>query len=307
MTPRGTVVKEGFRIVVPELVLEGLENEYSKLGETAYIIGKNMDIYGLDSINGGYLQIGDSIITRLYYDYGYAEPRLAFRMPIVMPAGSQVTYYKKDASTGEIKMEHKFPGRYRDNRNTMFTLSNWTLGGTKSISDGMSDPTLPDSISGNYALIIGPHDGNWHSEFWYESNLPPWQIGIQQGAGDTWTVGDLVGPSSDLMIVFELNIPTPWSGGTRLDVKWRNDYIYEFAPFEETKAPYMTNGWKTIRIPLSQFYKKVGDNKEYYSEDLTDGMIMWEWKYSGIYYQHSGVNERRVICWDNMRIIPINK
>ncbi len=286
ITSKGIKVTKSFQIIVPELKIFGLLNEYVKPGQVAYIEGENFDVHFVDSTTGAWLTFGDKEVSVRRV----SSKRLSFKVPSDAQPNSLVHMYRED-SLGRMWIDQKVPGRYKDTRNLLYT-ANPTRDKTDSnveMTDGLGLAGYPDSIAGKYYVFKGDYAAwTWGGKWNLYANVPMGQVMPQY---------ELLADKSseDLEVVFEANVLRDWVGAAMKMNLW-DGYEYHWAPYGSMS--YRTNGWETVRVPLSEFKK---DSQSF--PTLSGGNIFWDWKNRSVYF-HGPAHSDVFICWDNLRIIP---
>lgn len=286
VTSTGIKVTKSFQIIIPELKIFGLLNEYSKPGEVAYIEGDNFDVHFVDSTTGAWLTFGDKEVSV----HRVSSRRLSFKVPLDAKPNAIVHMFRQD-SLGYMWIDRKIPGRYKDTRNLLYTGNPDRDKTDRSIemTDGLGLAGYPDSIAGKYYVFKGSYnDWEWGGKWSLYANVPMGQV-----MPEYELLADK--PSEDFEVVFEANVLKDWVGAA-IKINLWDGYEYHWMPYGSMS--YRTNGWETIRIPLSELRK---DGQSF--PTLSGGNIFWDWKNRRIYFHGPGQSDV-FICWDNFRIVP---
>jgi hypothetical protein len=292
----GDTVKVNFGVDVPAPVVSSMKCEQVAVGKTAVIRGD----YFLDNPNIP-LQVifpGNIKATKII---SIAKTEIK----VEVPAGATIP--------GQINVKSLYGnGRsgfwFLDNRGIIldFDVTN-ANGGWRS---GKLASTNPAGIKGNYVRFNGAMaagSGATWDEDSFSFNL--WGTANQRPQGDLFSIEP--GKAS---IKFEVNVDKAWASGAlqMIFTPWAtngtNSYIPDgsvarglWIPWKDAGS-YLTDGWETVTIPLSQF-KYAPDGKALAMPSPGNYGSLTFFVYGG------GVNGKACtpdICIDNIRVVPSN-
>ena len=283
-----------FELYIPDVILKGLLNEYVKPGETGYIEGENFDIHQIDSVTGAWITFGDRELPVRRVNAN----RLSFKIPADAAPNTPIHLFRKD-TLDNLRVDRKVPGFYKDTRNILYSGDPDRDKCDKNIeqTDGLGLTGYPDSIAGPYYVYKGEYPKDkWDGKWRIYANLPMGQV---MSKSDLYVkIWDM--PSNQIEVVFEVNVLNDWTGAEFRINLW-DGYRYHWKPYSD--IAYRTNGWETIRIPLSEFKKPLETGEPF--PTLGEGNIYWDWKNREV--QFMGAYQPNVFfCWDNLRIVPKN-
>lgn len=298
VTSDGRKFTKDFPVVIPQLIITGLYNEYSKPGDTVRVMGDNFDLFDIDSTTATVKfgnEYGDTIVKIMDVTQKY----FTFVVPKKNWQNAKMHFY----ANGERPIDMKIPGRFRDNRNV---VSNDHVPPEANVvaSDGIGKPGYPDSIAGNYAVFKGKYKGDWDyrapgfSVIW---NEPMFYFVTEFGY--VYDKEMLIGDTKGLYLKFEINVLTEWYANAIIFSDWFDGgYSYSYAPHSEG-ASYMTEGWHTVKIPVSEFYKEDAGNKIYLTNIEPDWVGEWTWRWREMMFRGATPMDDVFICWDNLRFV----
>lgn len=288
ITSSGVVVSRTFSLVIPLLQIDGLYNEYASPGDTVKVMGKNFDIYEINSVNSK-VQFADTLIKVVNATENY------FRF--VVPTHNYQNAKMRLISEGVRPVNMVIPGRFRDNRNVIFNFDYDKNPGwfTCEFTNGIGKMGYPDSISGNYAVFKGRYEG-WSGNYAYGTDTPL-NTALQEG-----TASQLAGSTDNKVAKFEINVREEWYAN-RMAFAIFTDYFYYYEPYKQFGS-FKTDGWMTVTIPLSEFKKKIGDEYFPITEITPHSVQDWQWGYQRKCQMEGDVKVGSMfICWDNFRIV----
>ena len=292
----GDTVKVDFVVDVPAPIVSSMKCEMVPVGGTAIIRGD----YMLDDPN---------IPLQVIFPGNIPATKIISitktEIKVVVPAGATIP--------GQINVKSLYGnGRssfwFLDNRGMILDWDNTNAnGGWRA---GKTDNVNPTGISGKYVRFNGAMaaaSGSTWDEDSFSFDL--WGTANGRPQGDLFTIAP-----SNAVIKFEVNVDKPWSSGAlqMIFTPWAttgtNGYIADgvtprglWIPWQ-TSGTYMTDGWETVTIPLTQFKYDQG------GKVLSSGMAS-AGKYGGLtfFVYNGGVAGTACnpdICIDNIRVVP---
>jgi hypothetical protein len=196
---------------------------------------------------------------------------------------------------------------FRDDRYMIVNFDDLTAaGGWRS---GKIANTSPDPISGNFVRFSGALAGKAGTT-WDEDNF---SFDYWPSANGRSNAAIYPGDFTKAEIEFEVNVVSAWKSCalqmifTPYSLSGTNSYIADktvprglWIPWKATGS-YTTDGWITVRVPLSDFnYTYEGLScVNSLTADMIRGLTMYVWN-GGV----DGVDCNPNICIDNVRIVP---
>lgn len=130
----------------------------------------------------------------------------------------------------------------------------------------------------------------------------------KKAPGGRGNVPHAKGNVQDLVFKMEVNVPIPWTA-VRMEIfpapfgesEGRGDDrsgIYRWAPFED--GPYMTDGWVTIEIPLTEFVHNTDNDDP--TRPLTN--LNEVPNFTMMSFGPADAQIPVYIAFDNLRIVP---
>lgn len=233
VTTKGGVASYDFTINIPVLALQGMYNEYTAIGDTLVLVGKNFDLYDVNETDGEVTFAGNvkAPIVEASAD----------AIKVVVPPGAQVG--KVTINSPKLSAPLSTDGYFRDDRNLFFPLTPYPddeiYGGWMA-----SSGPVPAPINGNYYHVVQNWDANYQ---WLTLFSVPRHLGV-------------VGATDNYVLKFEVNALKPIRN---MQATFYLDYgpAYQWKPFEETgTGSFTTNGkWKTVTIPMKQLKNPIED------------------------------------------------
>ena len=223
-----------FPIVAPAPTITSISNESANPGDSVRINGLNFFFIQRVNYAGqdvtGFTGSNDGTSISLVVPAGLTKAGI---VTVVTKAGEAKTFYNvHDYATGMLN-------NY-DDVNTM----DWG-------SDVSNSSANYPGHTGNYGVLkasnIPAGNGNW------------WEGGrsINTKAVQWVPSANLADSVNHYALKFEVSVTKPWINGSIQVVK---DYNFNFAAFYRpwkssngSSAPFKTNGWQTVAIPLSNF------------------------------------------------------
>lgn len=282
----GETVSFDFKVDVPSPILESMQCEYVADGGTAVIRGNF------------FLPVEGSEHPKVVFTpnvEGTVVSSSLNEIRVKVPAG---------ASSGPLSVVSRY-GSTRSNfyfRDTRGMILDWD---NTNASGGWRAGVVEsaDGISGNYVHFSGALDPDGWNEDGLSFNL--WGTANGRPQGDLFTTD----PSKSVM-KFEVNVRQPWTGCalqmifTPWSTTGTNGYIADgvtprglWKPWETTGS-YITDGWVTVTIPLTQFiYSHSGGVLKMASIGNYGGLTFY--LYSG-----GGTKCTADMLIDNIRVVP---
>jgi hypothetical protein len=273
------------KVAVPNLTVTGYGGdieEYTPIGQTLVIKGTNFDLYGFTA---------DA--TTVLFGSASVKPIAVTASEIwaTIPVGTAVnTIIKVKTPT----IEKEVPIRYKDTRGMIFNFDPFG-GWTPTV---LSSGPTPSAVSNNYAVMTAQYTAGWG---WQENlhaanNVKFADLGITAGAVDRYVVK------------FEINVPTDWTSNP-LRIWWKSKsgtFGYNF-PWGNSfnGATYKTAGWKTVTIPLADFYYSEDDAGAKKGQKVTtlDALSLDQGIETRLLI-HGPDAKKMNLFVDNLRIIP---
>mgnify|MGYP005982459559 FL=1 len=223
-----------FEVKIPNLVIEGLYNEFIAAGDTAILVGKYLDLYKLDTLEGKFLLNNTelkplrSVADSVYFIVppGTADgATLSFSSPLI-EVPKQVKFRDKGISMLDIK-----------------SLSAYVTDGKAS-----GDPAILPGFDRFLRVRQSFGAWSWNGIFWSGFDLNDAAI--------------LANPK-DYYVKFEINTKSTASisqgnfilGGDRQETRYNP---------AENGALNTYGQWKTMRIDLTEFYKDASQSNGTY-------------------------------------------
>lgn len=295
VTSAKDTVEYDFKVLVPSPVVSSISCEYAQDGQLATIYGDYLlddEKVPLKITMAGNLPVTDIVeITK---------NAVTFRIP----EGSDKGYITVTSIYGSTRSAFQF----RDDR-ILFDCETPPGNGWRTGNVQGSDPA---GIDGNYLIFKGDLDGE-SGQTWNEDAFSFNYWAPTAASPDLFDSEDF----ENMLLKFEINVTEAWKAcalqvifTSANDVSLENGnngYITDdslpralWRPWEET-GTYITNGWRTISIPLSDFkYTATGASS---TGKLAAG------RFSGLtfFVYSGGINGEScspVICIDNIRVVP---
>lgn len=263
VTDKGTATVP-FVVNIPTLVVDGLYNEFVAAGDTAIIVGKYLDLYQLDSLNGIF-DIGGTIVK----PFRSVEDSVYFVVPENTQEGATIAI-----SSPLVSEPMNF--HYRDVGLSILDISSLTSFVTDGTRNGDPVP-LP-----GFQKFLRIHQSyaawSWNGIFWSGFNLDD---------------ADILQNPENYYVKFEINTKSTASisqgyfilGGDRQELRWN--------PAE--KGVLNTYGrWKTMRVELTDWYKDASQANGTYLQEGWNAFVF-------SYQPTVDVNDDFSVC--NFRIV----
>lgn len=232
-TPAGTASYD-FTIMIPQLKVSGMTNEYVEAGDTLEVIGDYFDLYEIDTS-----------ATRVDFTGGVSA-NVAVATPgslkVVVPEGAQ---------PGPLTITGPAPANlaittsawYHDNRNFLFDMNSFGgWNGAAYLSEGPD----PAPINGKYLKVAKSWQGGWAWDPFLSNNCNIPQELVDDAANyvNYALKFELYTPATGPALPLKLNVVFN-TGGFR-------DYFFDVSGSEN--YPYSTRGkWRTFTLPLKDW------------------------------------------------------
>jgi hypothetical protein len=246
VTDHGEAVFD-FQVVAPPPSVLSASNENALPGKVITLTGSNF--YLLTSV----------VFPGNVNAAGYTVNSTATEITVTVPAGATtagnivVTGQFGSGSSVFIFNNYKAPApgflaNFEDG-DPYFGWAWW--GGIKESSSA----DFPQN-TGNYIRVKPSGTINAGDGAWYADNR------AVMVAPSPWLPADkLSDPLADYALKFEISTKVPWTGGSLLIAPNGNfNYLARYAPWETTSSKqFVTNGWVTATIPLTEFKRGSGN------------------------------------------------
>ncbi|MDR6565080.1 hypothetical protein MRBLMN1_000053 [Chitinophaga ginsengisegetis] len=221
-----------FGIVAPPPTITSISNENAKAGDSVYIYGLNL--FFINELTFAGTPITDYAAAGDGTSIGFKLPTLTQSGPVVINTKSgtvSTAFNVNDPTTGVLC-----------NFDDINTFS-WGTGTDNSSTN------FPGN-KGYYAVlnndVLPAGDGNWWN----------WQRSINTNDVQWIPVDSLSVPIDQYAIKFEISVPTAWTGTSIYVLKGNSfDYMARYEPWQSADGviPFVTKGWHTVTLPLSEF------------------------------------------------------
>ncbi len=232
ITQQGSTIFS-FNIAAPAPVITSISNENANPGDSVYIYGTNLFLLTKIVYAGVEITEYSSASTGTYVGFILPELSGSGTVTVENETGSYTTGYTVNDQTG---MLCNF-----DDVNTM----SWGTG-TENNSDN-----FPGN-KGYYAVLQNTGLGAESYDWW------SWQRGINTNGVQWVPVDSLEVPVDEYAMKFEINVPDEWTGTALYilkDYTWT--YVARYEPWK-VSTPVITNGWRTVTIPFTNFRTQDG-------------------------------------------------
>ncbi|HTJ11760.1 MAG TPA: glycan-binding surface protein [Dinghuibacter sp.] len=227
-----------FTVLIPDLQLAGMFNEYTPIGDTLTLTGQNFDLYDLDTTS-----------TTVTFTGGVSANVIsgtATALNVIVPAGAQPGPVELKGAILNIDLTST--AWYMDNRNFLFDMKNFNgWNGTSYLSSG----PVPAPINGPYFHVAKSWQGGWAWDPFCSNNcaMPaalvadPTQYVNYALKFELYTPNTLPALPLDLYMCFN-------SGNFK-------EYFYD--PSGTGTFPFTTHGkWETFTVPLAGWGNLAG-------------------------------------------------
>lgn len=253
VTNHGVTVFD-FSIIPPPPVINAISNEFAKEGNSITLRGSYLYTVKEVTFPGG-----------IAVTNGFSSSADGSSMQVTVPSG--ITPGKTDSIT---VITNGGQGRFPF-YNTTGMLANfedgdpdfgWQYWGGIKANDASKFP----GGWGNYIEIIPPGPINAKDNSWWTNNRA---VMIDSSE---WKGVDISDPPANYALKFQMYVKEPWvNGSLSVIIDGDGEYRADYAPWKNTaNGQFMTNGWITVTIMLTDF--KNGDGESAASvSDLTNG------------------------------------
>ena len=250
------------KIIGPPIIVR-VSNEVPNEGDQVYLYGNNLSF--IESLTFAGVEISSFEESEDGSSVKFVAPALTQGGPVIVTTGAGTftsAYNVNDINSGILS-------NYQWDADGGVFRWDWWGGASLGVEDA--------SLNEGWITAYPEFKGN-HTKF-LAMSLPvqpsgggaDWNTAIRMTGSQArpWfpSNANLDDPAGAWALKFEINIPQNWDGGT-LVIKTNNtDYIARYEPWQisdSKTAPYKTNGWQTVTIPLTSFRKndgKLGDGK----------------------------------------------
>ncbi len=246
---------------VPTEVNDKIRFVFSNGEEMLYDFKVNVPAPLLNSIKCEHVEDGGTVV--LYGDFFFEPVEVTFpgglkgdivsieklQLEVTVPAGATSGNITVSTNFGEAESSFIF----RDKRGLFWNFDDLTGGGWRP-----GNMASDNGVSGNYAVLSGTVEGDWH---WVDDflEIDLWGQAAGRPPGPLFN-----GVPDDLLLRFEVNVVKEWTGA------WMQ---FIFSPWDnagnavntnntvakgmwipwEAEGSYITDGWVTVSVPLSEF------------------------------------------------------
>lgn len=234
VTTKGGTATYQFTVLIPDLQLAGILNEYTAVGDTLTLVGQNFDLYGFTKEG--------TIVTFTGGQTANLTDASPSALKLIVPEGAGEGPISIKG-TAPLNTEATTPDWYKDSRNMLFSMDPFTgWNGSAFISSGPD----PAPVNGPYFKVNKSWQGGWAWDPFCSNNC-----NIPQ---------ELVNDPAQYVhyaIKFEMNTPAgPPSLPLKLYMCFNSgnfrEYFYD--PSGSGTFPFTTNGkWQTFTVPLKNW------------------------------------------------------
>ena len=233
-----------FPIVPPPPSVEWVSSEFALTGDRVTING--LYFFFIDKVTfPGNIEVTTDIVTN---DAGtmleVTVPPGVTKGPISVTGvfGTGTSYFSfRDDNTSDVISNFD---------NSLSALNNWA---NATITD---DAVAYPNNTGKYARFKFENIGSGNGVWWEGGR----SLNFEVSSFEWVPVANLNDPPANWAVKFEVNTKIPWKGGVLIvdkDYGW--NFQGRYAPWSTAAGgEYVSNGWKTAVIPLSNFRKDLG-------------------------------------------------
>ncbi|MBS1606013.1 MAG: IPT/TIG domain-containing protein [Bacteroidetes bacterium] len=232
VTTKGGTATYAFTVLIPDLQVNDMFNEWVEAGDTLTILGQNFDLYGLDT-SATSVGFAGGVTSNVVAGTATA-------LKVIVPAGAQAGPLTIKGPA-PLNISRTTVAWYKDNRNFLFDMSNFNgWNGASFLSSGPD----PAPINGPYFKVAKSWQGGWNWDPFCSNNCA--------------MPAELVSDPTQYVnyaLKFEMNVPAgPPSMPLKLYMCFNSGNFKEFF-FDVSGTgsyPFTTNGkWQTFTAPLS--------------------------------------------------------
>ena len=232
-----------FKIVATPTIT-GVSNENANMGDSVHIYGTYLK--NIQTLTFAGTAVTSFVTSSNGSSIGFVLPKLTQSGPVSVTTkfGTATTVYNvNDIGTGSIS-NWEWSGNF-----------NWQWWGGANLTSGDPssgwpgyNPDFPGNTSQYMVLkngIMAPGEGNTYSNYAIRMNNAQWV-----------PVANLSDAPGNWAFKFEVSIPKAWNGGTIDILSSFGSFVARWEPWQVTAtatAPYTTNRWVTVTIPLTSF------------------------------------------------------
>ena len=241
VTTSGEAVYQ-FPIVPPPPVVAGITNEYAKAGSKVAVYGNNF--FFVDKVVfPGNIEVTSGITAN------DAGTMLMVTVPSGVTTAGNIKVVNRYGTGSSLLQFNDYSTGVLHNYDNVNNYD-WGAGSSSSSTD------FPGN-SGTYGLM-NASDVNGGDFGWWNGSR---SVNIKSGV---WVAPANLSESLDsYALKFEISVKSPWTAGSIYIVKDYNwNYLAVYNPWKGangTVTPFVTNGWQTVTIPLTEFRTKAND------------------------------------------------
>ena len=297
VTRGGQTYSYPFRVDVPAPVLASMRSEH-------------VPDAGIAVLNGNFFIDDENVPLEVFFPGNIKADVLSVnvnRVEARVPNGAGVGPITMRTIYGSSRSTFYF----RDDRNIFLDFDNLVGAGWRS---GNRRATNPNPIDGNFLALDGTI-GHWG---WQEDNLAMnlWGAASGRPVGPLFPLGN--NRLEDMVLKFEVNVVNPWSVGymqlifTPYALQGTNAYYSDMTlgralwrPWEESGTPFVSNGWITVTIPLTEFrfnHNAQVNNLSLSYPEAFGGFTIFVW--GPALGGEEASSESLLFAVDNIRVVP---
>jgi len=232
VTTKGGTATYSFTVLVPDLAVGDMLNEWTAVGDTLTLLGQNFDLYDLDT--------SATTVTFTGGATANVVASSATALKVIVPGGAQPGPLTLKGPA-PLNISRTTVAWYHDNRNFLFDMSNFTgWNGNSFLSSGPD----PAPINGPYFKVAKSWQGNWNWDPFCSNNCA--------------MPAELVNDPTQYVnygLKFEMNVA---AGSPSMPLPLYmcfnsgNFKEFFFDVSGSSSYPFTTNGqWQTFTAPLS--------------------------------------------------------
>jgi hypothetical protein len=235
-----------FPVVPLATIITSMSNEDALAGESVTVNGSNFFYIDKVILPGG-VTVSSGIVTNSL------GTTLTFTVPTGVTTGGPIQVVNRYGTGTSVLLFDDFTTGVANNFDNVNNYSWGLSSGPSNSSTGFPNNT------GYYGVMSATSipAGDWS---WYNGGRS-----INLNAVQLVPAADVAsGNLSNYAVKFEINVPasTPWvNGSIFLSINYGFTYLAAYDPWKNsdgTTSPFITNGWRTVVIPLSQFRTNDG-------------------------------------------------